>query len=80
MPALQPAELQGVLQSQALCIRAQRQRLPQKEKTKTQGEKSPGIGKCRIEKGRHTASLFLFDNRNNWNIRFLHLKRFQSLH
>ncbi len=60
MPALQPAELQGVLQSQALCICAQRQRLPKKEKTKTQGEKSPGVGKCRIKKGRHAAPLFCF--------------------
>ena len=49
MPIIQSIELQGVLQPQALCIREERQGLPQEEKTETkaQEERSPIIDSVR---------------------------------
>jgi hypothetical protein len=39
MPIIQSAELQGVLQSKALCVRSQGQGLFEKEKTKAKTQK-----------------------------------------
>jgi hypothetical protein len=43
MSTIQSIKLQGVLQPQALCLRSQRQGLPQKEKTQTQRKESSRI-------------------------------------
>jgi len=51
MPIVQSAELQGVLQSQALCVRPKGQGLSEKEKTKAKTQKE---GR-RIKKGRINA-------------------------
>ena len=47
MPIIQSTELQGVLQSEALCIRQEGQGLSEKEKTQTKTQK----GRHRIKKG-----------------------------
>ena len=39
MPIIQSAELQGVLQSQTLCVRQKGQGLSEKEKTKAKSQK-----------------------------------------
>jgi hypothetical protein len=49
MPIIQSAELQGVLQSKALRVRQEGQRLSKKEKTKAETQK----GRHRIKKGAH---------------------------
>ena len=56
MPIIQSAELQGVLQSQALCFRQKRQGLSEKEKTETQIEKISGP---QIEKNENQLNLKL---------------------
>lgn len=47
MPIIQSAELQGVLQSKALCVRQKGQGLSEKEKTEAETQK----GRHRIKKG-----------------------------
>ena len=53
MPIIQSAELQGVLQSEALCIRQEGQGLSEKEKTQTKTQK----GRHRLKKGAYQRPL-----------------------
>jgi hypothetical protein len=56
MPIIQSVELQGVLQSQALCIRQKRQDLSKKEETQAEAKK----GQNRRKRGAVTPLSHLF--------------------